>query len=31
MSEERDQAIRDIVKGAGIVYIGLFLEVVHVD
>lgn len=28
MSEKRDQALRDIVKGAGIVYVGLVLEVV---
>ena len=28
MSDDNNQAIRDVVKGAGIVYIGLFLELV---
>lgn len=28
MSQRADQAIRDIVKGAGVVYLGLFLELV---
>jgi O-antigen/teichoic acid export membrane protein len=26
MSDDNDQALRDIVKGAGVVYVGLFLE-----
>lgn len=26
MAEDRDQAIRDVVKGASVVYVGLFLE-----